>query len=274
MNIYLKKFTLLLLSIVIVLMWFVRGMHFFDRRSLSDTRLLKSFAVYDKQATIDYVEIDKERRLRYLELWVKNWPLLILIHGAPGNIATWSDMIKKSNIINTYRIFIMDRPWYGKSWYGQAQTSLAEQSLLDMNTTWKKYSYKFTYTHLTFLLMTNRRKNDSGLSKPNSRMNNYCWCCLSRAWKNSKHLISNGTNYHQATYSKTTSRNQCWKTFSCRWTYTFTRSTKKHIASTDCHAWSQRPNSSYRKCIFSWNTCYTSRPRYAYLWRTRSLSSI
>jgi len=103
-------------------------MHFFDRWSLSDERIIKSFSKYSKEAAIHYIDIDKQTSLRYLELWKKTWPLLILIHGAPGNISTWYNMIQKTSLVDTYRIFIVDRPWYGKSGYGIAQTSLDEQS--------------------------------------------------------------------------------------------------------------------------------------------------
>ena len=133
-----RKISITLL-VLFIIMGFVRWLHFFKSQSIEDNNIKETFAWYTSSIVEVHNYTIQEQPIRYIELGNRAGPSLVFIHGAPWGISTWSNMIELTNLAQDYRIFIVDRPWYGKSYNWHAVTSLEKQAkyiqpILEKNT--------------------------------------------------------------------------------------------------------------------------------------------
>jgi pimeloyl-ACP methyl ester carboxylesterase len=55
-------------------------------------------------------------------------PMVVLIHGAPGSISDWKELVSDSTMFDAFRFVIVDRLGYGRSEQGKSVTDFTQQS--------------------------------------------------------------------------------------------------------------------------------------------------
>jgi len=81
----------------------------------TDQDLVKGFFYPDAKTELNYAKI-AEREIRYVKIHVEEVnkrPLLVMIHGAPGDISTFARYANDSLLRAKYDMLIYDRPGYG-----------------------------------------------------------------------------------------------------------------------------------------------------------------
>lgn len=101
-----------------------------DEINAMQERTQTAAAVIEKEhpAWFHHYENDG-RAMHYVEVKDdKAKPLVILIHGSPGNWRGWTDYLTDRSLTTNAHLIAVDRPGFGKSGPGKAERSLAQQS--------------------------------------------------------------------------------------------------------------------------------------------------
>ena len=95
----------------------------------SDKKLVRIFENTGFKPEIKRYKVG-DHTIRYLDVGEKENPLIIFVHGAPGSLLDYSNLLKDSSLLANYRMISPDRSGYGSSEYGKSLVSLAEQARL------------------------------------------------------------------------------------------------------------------------------------------------
>lgn len=74
-----------------------------------------------------YFQVGKQR-IRCLITGNPGGANLLLLHGSPSSLSSWSALYADSAFMNTFKIIAVDRPGYGYSNFGHVEISIAKQA--------------------------------------------------------------------------------------------------------------------------------------------------
>ena len=66
--------------------------------------------------------------LRYIATGKPDGPILLFVHGSPGELGGWLDYLKDKTLRRNFALLALDRPGYGESARGRANGSLSWQA--------------------------------------------------------------------------------------------------------------------------------------------------
>jgi pimeloyl-ACP methyl ester carboxylesterase len=69
-----------------------------------------------------------EQKVRCLITGNPNGTNLLLLHGSPSSLSSWSTLYADSAFMNTFKIIAVDRPGYGYSNFGDVEISITRQA--------------------------------------------------------------------------------------------------------------------------------------------------
>ena len=72
--------------------------------------------------------LDNQTVTAYGSLSDKNLPLLLMVHGSPGDYSAWRKYLDDSALLQKYRIIALDRPGFGESDNTKAYPNIAFQA--------------------------------------------------------------------------------------------------------------------------------------------------
>jgi len=114
------------LLLLFILACFVFDHYYQFRRS--DRDLKHFYTANHIKANISYFQT-QGRTLRYVSVGDENAKAtLVFLHGSPGSMSFYSRRFADQEILDTFRIYAMDRPGYGYSGFGNPEPSVQKQS--------------------------------------------------------------------------------------------------------------------------------------------------
>jgi pimeloyl-ACP methyl ester carboxylesterase len=70
------------------------------------------------------------RQISYVEIGNPTAPMVVFIHGAPGNLKAFLSFLKDSTLLEKARLIAVDRPGYGGSGFGKTEISVEKQAAM------------------------------------------------------------------------------------------------------------------------------------------------
>lgn len=105
-----KKVTAAVVVLVGVVMLLGALLLSYDTR-VADEKLQESFKEYE-DVTIDDIKISENQNVRYVRRGKSQNPLLVMVHGAPGDLTAFSGYLRDSLLAEKFDLLAYDRPGY------------------------------------------------------------------------------------------------------------------------------------------------------------------
>jgi len=121
---YLWLFILWLVCLFILLIWWY---YFYQQYIQDDDILIQEYSKYFDRVEVDYMDV-WNKKIHYMDVWDPNDQLVMLIHGAPGDISNRNKVLEVDSLHTWFRFIIPDRIWYGRSETWDAELSIKAHS--------------------------------------------------------------------------------------------------------------------------------------------------
>lgn len=93
----------------------------------SDTALRRLFRKRQIPATIRYCTTGG-RKLRYVAVGDNSLPALFFLHGSPGSLSFYEELFTDTILLQTFKMYAIDRPGYGYTGFGIPEPSIKQQA--------------------------------------------------------------------------------------------------------------------------------------------------
>lgn len=123
---------ILLLSILITLQ--SCSLYTYNRYYIKDKKELRKLNKSNTKAAIYHIQAENYK-IRVIVVGDSNLPVMLMLHGSPGSVATYNHIYTDTTFTNHYRLLSVDRPGYGMSNYGKSDTSILHQAKVILEAT-------------------------------------------------------------------------------------------------------------------------------------------
>ena len=113
-------------SFIFILLMALPGIMDFTSK---DKRLIEKIKKHGSPASIEYFEFNNHR-IRYVDVGLRDNPLIVFIHGAPGTLEAFNGFLNDASLRANFRMISIDRPGYGHSNFGTPLIDVQKQTLV------------------------------------------------------------------------------------------------------------------------------------------------
>lgn len=123
----LKSLWKILLWALLVVLLIIRWTTAYKQWFVTDQKIETEFTKYFDEVSVSRIDI-QWKSIRYLDVWPKDWKIVVMIHGAPWSFYEQRWIVSDPKFSQGYRFILFDRLGYAGSQIGKSVKSIKEHS--------------------------------------------------------------------------------------------------------------------------------------------------